>query len=234
MAKRITAILLIFLIGFFFLSVGGGYIPGPLLDSLQTDGRFTNGEWKNSGVIVVLGAGSVMWGDQSRGPSVFTALRIHEAIRLHRQCRQKRRDCLLLVSGGDPFQTGYTEARLMKVEAQSFGIPENEILLEEKSNNTFQNAEFSAELLKSKGISEVVLVTSGFHMKRAQLYFGRFGIETIPAPADRLQIDRGWWPSPYGFFVMGLVWHEWVGVMRFRVYEHMGWNARPTAQPGAL
>jgi hypothetical protein len=54
-AKRITAILLIFLIGFFFLSVGGGYIPGPLLDSLQTDGRFTNGEWKNSGVIVVLG-----------------------------------------------------------------------------------------------------------------------------------------------------------------------------------
>ena len=63
-------------------------------------------------------------------------------------------------------------------------VPANAIWLEDKSQNTYENALFSAQILKSRGITRVILVTSAQHMPRSVALFEKQGIQVIPAPAD--------------------------------------------------
>lgn len=58
------------------------------------------------------------------------------------------------------------------------------LLLETRSQNTWQNAQYSADLLKSHPVDQVFLVTSGLHPRRGVLYFARFGIHGQPVRAD--------------------------------------------------
>ena len=56
----------------------------------------------------------------------------------------------------------------MKLYLSGKGIPEENILTDPDSFNTYQNLENAAKLLKSrKGISRVLIVTSDYHLPRA-------------------------------------------------------------------
>ena len=50
--------------------------------------------------------------------------------------------------------------------------------------NTYENAVNVQKILDQKGIKEVLLVTSAFHMPRARLIFEKLGMKVIPAPTD--------------------------------------------------
>ncbi len=63
------------------------------------------------------------------------------------------------------------------------GIAPDRLILEERSRNTDENAERTAELLGSQG-GTVVLVTSAFHMPRSVGLFRSAGIEVVPWPVD--------------------------------------------------
>ncbi|PWG74936.1 hypothetical protein DF186_15320, partial [Enterococcus hirae] len=54
--------------------------------------------------------------------------------------------------------------------------------LEERSRTTWENALFSAEMLRAAGVERVVLVTSAAHMPRSRWCFEQNGIEVIAAP----------------------------------------------------
>ena len=54
--------------------------------------------------------------------------------------------------------------------------------VENRSRDTFQNAEFSAALLKPLGITRIVLVTSADHEWRAMQEFVSTGFSVVPAP----------------------------------------------------
>jgi uncharacterized SAM-binding protein YcdF (DUF218 family) len=54
--------------------------------------------------------------------------------------------------------------------------------VENRSRDTFQNAEFSAALLKPLGITRIVLVTSADHEWRAMQEFVGAGFSVVPAP----------------------------------------------------
>lgn len=58
------------------------------------------------------------------------------------------------------------------------------ILLENKSLNTTQNAQYSYNLLKSRGYSKPLVVTSAFHMERTVANFKKMGVEIVPYPCD--------------------------------------------------
>lgn len=93
----------------------------------------------------------------------------------------------ILVSGGngtlDPRQ--YSEGVWAKNQLLQFGVPDSAILVEAKSRNTLENARFSAELLKQSGLKPpYMLVTSGFHMRRALMIFKRAGVEVTPYPCN--------------------------------------------------
>jgi uncharacterized SAM-binding protein YcdF (DUF218 family) len=91
----------------------------------------------------------------------------------------------LVMSGGSDASTAATsEAEAMHQFAQDLGVPSLAMLLEGRSRNTRQNAQFTAEILKAKGVSSILLVTSALHMRRAVSLFESQGLTVIPAATD--------------------------------------------------
>ena len=92
---------------------------------------------------------------------------------------------MLILSGGyDPERHAYSEARAMAAFLTDLGVSAQAIVLEEQSRNTWQNAAYSAALLKARGIDRILLVTSALHMPRALALFTAQGLQVIPAPTD--------------------------------------------------
>ena len=72
----------------------------------------------------------------------------------------------------------------MRQFAQDLGVHSRTMLLEERSRKTRQNAQFTAEILKAKGVRRILLVTSALHMRRAVSLFESQGLTVIPAATD--------------------------------------------------
>ena len=74
------------------------------------------------------------------------------------------------------------EAVTMRVSlARDFGVPAKWV--DEAAEDTYDNAQDSARILRAAGITRVVLVTSDTHMRRAAHEFQAAGLSVIPAPA---------------------------------------------------
>jgi uncharacterized SAM-binding protein YcdF (DUF218 family) len=102
--------------------------------------------------------------------------------RLAEAARQERRLGLpVLVSGGRPDQeTDDTLAGMMSAALQNdFGVPVR--WLEDRSRNTFENAAFSAEILRRAGVPSALLVTQSWDMARALWSFRAVGYPVMPA-----------------------------------------------------
>ena len=91
---------------------------------------------------------------------------------------------VLLSGGGDLERQAFSEARAMAIFMHDLGVPEQAIALEETSRNTRQNADFSAALLKARGVDHILLVTSALHIPRALALFKAQGLRVTPAPTD--------------------------------------------------
>lgn len=184
--------------------------------------------WKKNNVIVVLGGGTVETSSENRvTPAILAYGRIHEAVRLYFSCKKTQALCKLMISGGDPQVIGKAEALVYRDELNAIGIKNTDIILEAHSNNTYQNAEFSSAILKLNHFDNILLVTSGFHMKRALSYFSHFGIDAIPAVSDYLSARISFIPKGYNVVLTDLAIHEYIGILRFDVYNYFGWNAKP-------
>ncbi len=92
---------------------------------------------------------------------------------------------LIFTGGKLPWSIGIPEGEFLREEAIKLGIPKKDILLTENVENTDQEAKAIKKLL-SLDDSKVILVTSAFHMPRAQLVFEAAGISVIPFPVDFL------------------------------------------------
>jgi uncharacterized SAM-binding protein YcdF (DUF218 family) len=71
-------------------------------------------------------------------------------------------------------------------------VPDSALVLQTKSQNTREDALYSAELLKERGFTRVILVTSAMHMPRSVALFEKQGIEVIPSPTDFTITEDGW------------------------------------------
>lgn len=71
-------------------------------------------------------------------------------------------------------------AQLLKL----IGVPEDAIIQESASLNTYENAVNVRKILDEKGIKKILLVTSALHMPRSLAIFQHLGIDTIAAPTD--------------------------------------------------
>ncbi len=102
--------------------------------------------------------------------------------RLAEAARQERRLGLpVLVSGGRPDEkTDDSLAGMMSAAMQNdFGVPVR--WREDRSRNTFENAAFSAEILRRAGVPSALLVTQSWDMARALWSFRAVGYPVIPA-----------------------------------------------------
>lgn len=67
---------------------------------------------------------------------------------------------------------------------EQMGIDSNRVLLEQKANNTYENAVFTRELVKNPRGKSWVLITSAYHMPRAYGVFRKLDWSVIPYPVD--------------------------------------------------
>ena len=97
--------------------------------------------------------------------------------------KEKKAPKLILTRGKLPWSVGIPEGEYLKEIAITNGISENNILLTENVENTDQEAKAIKKLLSEDKLT-VILVTSAFHMPRAQLVFEAAGINVVPFPVD--------------------------------------------------
>ncbi|MBW4615392.1 MAG: YdcF family protein [Desmonostoc vinosum HA7617-LM4] len=101
--------------------------------------------------------------------------------------RQKKANFIILSGGRIDWRgSGSPESADMANILTSIGIPAEAIIQEPDSLNTYQNAVNVRKILESRGIKQVLLITSAMHMPRSLKIFQRQGINVIPAPTDFL------------------------------------------------
>ncbi len=133
--------------------------------------------------IVVLTAGSIAATGLIPFPSVDGEMfrRLDEAWRLYR-LRPKP----IIVSGGhvNPFTPPRGENQIARDYLVLWGVPQRDVIAEDKSRDTFESAIEVEKLLRAKGWRRYLLVTSAVHMPRSMLAFSAKAPEPIPAPGD--------------------------------------------------
>lgn len=134
----------------------------------------------------------------------------------------KRWSLPVIVSGGSvrPFDH-ITEAEmgvrfLQEEMAVAVAWPEN------RSRNTWENAQLTSQLLQGKGIGRVALVTHAYHMPRSVYAFQQAGIEVVAMPTgQQSHIVSAYWlhwlPSAKGLQQSYLALHEYLGLLFYRL-----------------
>jgi len=133
-------------------------------------------------VIIMLGGGATKDTpdlDGTGGLSGSAANRLMTAVRLY-----NRLHVPILVSGGQVYADSGREAVIAKRMLLSLGVKESDILVEDQSLNTRENAKFSQEILKKNLLVKPILVTSAFHMERSVLNFQKENVAVQPFPTD--------------------------------------------------
>ena len=97
--------------------------------------------------------------------------------------KENKAPSLILTSGKMPWSIGKPEGEYLKDVAIKYGVPRKNIFLTENVENTDQEAK-SVKKLLAIDFPKVILVTSAFHMPRAQKVFEAAGISIVPFPVD--------------------------------------------------
>lgn len=130
--------------------------------------------------IVVLGGG------QKSDPKLpitshlggSSLMRLIEGIRLYRKNPASK----LILSGGSLYNSS-SEAEAMARVAQALGVPQEDIVLEDQSWDTEQQAQLIGPMVDK---DKFLLVTSASHMLRAMSLFEKQGMHPTAAPTDHL------------------------------------------------
>jgi uncharacterized SAM-binding protein YcdF (DUF218 family) len=132
------------------------------------------------GAIIVLAADTRPSSDP-QNPDTVGPLTLERILGAVRQAR--RLNLPLLVSGGEfPDYDVSLAAMMADVIEHDFGMPVK--WREEQSVNTFQNARFSAEILRRAGVGAAYVVTHRWHMARALLAFNEARYPVVPLPVE--------------------------------------------------
>lgn len=137
----------------------------------------------------------------------------------------------LIISGG----SGYINAPELRESdfvgqfLFEIGYDTSQIWLENESKNTKENAAFTAELLKSRGLEKepILLITSAYHMRRAMACFEKFGLIVVPYAAESAMDNRENWledlllPSAQTLTWWNAILHEWFGYISYKILGYL-------------
>jgi uncharacterized SAM-binding protein YcdF (DUF218 family) len=134
---------------------------------------------------------------------------------------------VIVSAGTNPVFPDHGEAVVIARQLEDWGIAKDRIILEEKALNTRENAVYSRQIVKERGFSRVLVVTSAFHMPRAEACFAAVNTDGA-IEVDTLAVDyRGhpragarlgdWIPRVDGLDGMSGTLHEIFGRLVYRV-----------------
>ncbi len=141
--------------------------------------------------------------------------RFIQTVMLHKKGHIKK----IIVSGGQNGmfkEDDFVEAEFIANNLRDLGVPAGDLLIESRSRNTIENAQFSKKILASAGgtKTKTVLITSAFHIPRATATFVQEGFDIRPYPcafgilADDVKFDAA------ALLPSGGVMDGWSGMFR--------------------
>ena len=126
-----------------------------------------------------------------------TTVRAEKAINLYKQNFAKN----IIFSGAAADPSSPSNAKVMYDLAVKKGVPQSAIKLDETSENTRQNSENVAKILKENGWTNAILVSENYHLRRAYTNFvGADAQANFRTTAAKNQIF--WWAEPRGWILI--------------------------------
>ncbi len=148
--------------------------------------------------------------------------RLVEAVKLYKDGTIKR----ILISGGaaDILFPDYNEGMALVKLTKIMGVPKQDIVWEDTSKNTYENAVYTAELLNGHS-HDLLLITSAFHMRRARACFEKAGLSVTEYPVDYKGRTEFRWkyllPGSDAFQNWNIVLKEIVGMVMYRLVGYI-------------
>jgi len=167
--------------------------------------------------IVVLGAG-IHFGDGGAAPDTLGPQSLERVF--YGAEAYRRLHLPVAVSGGRVLGAQTAEAALMRaVLERDFAVPVS--WSDDRSRTTYENAVYSAQLLKADRVTSVVVVTHAWHLPRALWTFERVGLKPLPwpAPRDFVRLRRidDFLPSIAALHDSSFALHEMIGGVYYRL-----------------
>lgn len=144
--------------------------------------------------------------------------RLMQAVDLYDKGKIKK----ILISGGSGnlFYEEKKEADILKKILINMSIPDSDIVIENKSKNTYENAFFTAKILKNKQYNNLLLITSALHISRAKKCFKKQGVIVDVFPADYhlypFTVDNILFPKPEILSEWAKLFHEIIGTVAYK------------------
>lgn len=146
--------------------------------------------------------------------------RFFNAYELYR--RGKVRKLLLSGGSGRLFSSGELEADHAAKTLRALGVPDSAIIIENRSRNTHENAVYTAELIRQLDPAprSCLLITSGYHMRRAAGCFRKAGVVFTPFSVDYLYEQntlrlRNFFPDSLSWHYWEVLFKEWIGYIAY-------------------
>ncbi len=193
------------------------WVGGVLLKSLEISAPLDPAAWQNAEAIVVLSGGKLIDAAEY-GSDTLNAIsleRLRYAARLHRASKLP-----LLVSGGKPSGGTLAEARIMQgILQREYGISARWV--EDAARTTWDNARFTAPLLRQRGVRRIVLISHAWHLRRGVPLFEEHGFDVVPAgirfSSTRLDSVASLLPTALGLRDSSFALHEWLGIVWYKL-----------------
>ena len=129
--------------------------------------------------IIVLGGG--LTSDCNLNASLQA--RMDKGIELYRNSYSTR---IILTGGLQLNSEDCFESEAMSAYALRQNVPAEVLIKENKALNTYQNAFYSTSMMKKRGMKTALIVTSEFHLKRANIIFDKYNIDYEMVPSVSL------------------------------------------------
>ncbi|WP_162555747.1 YdcF family protein [Reichenbachiella versicolor] len=148
--------------------------------------------------------------------------RIAHAIDLYKLGKIKK----IIISGGSGVLTyeGRTEATMISMFAITAGVLKDDIITENRSRNTRENAYYTSRLIDKD--SKSLLITSAFHMHRASKCFDKVNIKYKAFPTDyygdTIRFDfTELLPQLQAIELWTKLFKEWLGIVMYRIVGYI-------------
>lgn len=111
-------------------------------------------------------------------PSRILKTRVERAAELWKTGRVR----FLILSGG-AVGNEFVEAEVMKAYAKELGVDPDVIRVESQAVSTYHNLKYASEIMKKEGWQDCAVVTNRWHLRKADHYARKFGLEHVMCPA---------------------------------------------------
>jgi len=158
--------------------IGGGVLLGLGILIGLIDGYGQNDRARPADAIVVLGAQVRPDGQAGKG----LQMRVLHAVRLYKKGIAKK-----IITTGGVGDNPPAEAQVAADLAVKNGVPRADVVQENTSTSTWENATNATAICKKRGWKNVVVVSDPFHLWRAQRNFRKCGMNAAVSPAAAQQ-----------------------------------------------